>query len=220
MRCLRRSSVDRFASVADLAAALAPHGSSSARASLERIGRPRAAPVAPPRTVQVRPVEGGLATHHGTADLGSGDTVLALTPPSGSSPAFESGAIGAPRVLTTSSWSRSEKQGGLRRRRVVGIVSAIGALGLGTVAIGMLWGRTSSPPVVVAPPAVLVGTVAPPPVETSIAPSAQPEVSTASASPPAASVSAKVPTPLRRPPVFRPAPSGPPSLQDPIFGRH
>ena len=227
MRCLRCSSVERFASVADLAAALAPHGSSSAQASLQRIGRPRAAPVAPARTVQVRPVEGGLATHHGIADLGSGDTVLALTPPSGSTPAFESrAAVGAPHVLTTSSWSRSEKQGGVRRRRVVGIVSAVAALGLGTVAIGMLWGRPPSPPVVVAPPAVLVGTVAPPPGETHVVPSAsaEPEVSTASASPPALSAPTRAPTPLRRPPVSagpsRTAPSGPPSLQDPIFGRH
>jgi len=227
MRCLERSPADRFGSVTDLAAALAPYGSASARASLERIDRPRVGPIAP-KTVQVRPLgaSADLATLVGAGDLGSGDTLLALTPPSGSTAAFEERApVAAPHVLTTSSWSRSEREGSSRRRRLVWFVSAVAMLAAGAAAIGMLWGRTSSPGIV-AQPAALVGAVAPPPVEAAVSPSAsaEPDVSTASALPSAIPAPTKAPVPLRRPVSLagtsRPAPSGPPSLQDPIFGRH
>jgi tRNA A-37 threonylcarbamoyl transferase component Bud32 len=121
LRCLRGDPRDRFASVTELAVAIAPYGTRAAALSLERIERilPRAREVEAPDPMRLASPEAPL----GTTQAAGG----------------EAGGSKAGRVATEAPWAtaRAPAAGRARTRRLVLVVVA-GLVTAGALAAGVL----------------------------------------------------------------------------------
>ncbi len=103
LRCIRKNPAERFANVAEFAAAIAPFGRAGALGSAERIARTQGAPppsVERPSRISALPPPSAVSSGGSAGSLGpalsSGPHPVAQAPGSGSQPAFASSSDGAP----------------------------------------------------------------------------------------------------------------------------
>lgn len=182
-RCLQREPRDRYASIAELAAELAAHGSGAANRSLERI-------------VAILGAEVDLTEKPG--GLEEPETWIT---PSGSSRAKAARTAEAERsVATMGTWEHAHRQPSASRNWLIGTAVVVGAITLG--AVGM-W-RLRETPVGDAPSAAAAESRTHEPARTKTVPSAAPPPDTTSTP----SVDVPASAPIREP---TPAPPRPPA---------
>jgi eukaryotic-like serine/threonine-protein kinase len=169
-RCLQRAATDRFACVTDLAVELAPHGSSVAAASLQRIRAilPGPRPLAP-SGVDLAPVR--ISRPVSVLARGTSDTV-----PLGSLAAAR--AISPIAETNDAVTSQDVAAIPMRRSRAAVVVSVSLALALAIGAGAVLTMRAKTPAVVPATTSASIATPVPPPAQE--APSSMPAATAAS----------------------------------------